>query len=110
MNAFSANAPVSTPVFSRSAEVRSISVAVRARATYAATSARRSAVVMRSTSGCSGASTMKVAPWIVSGRVVKNSTRAPSWPTISNDSCAPSERPIQFVCITFTRSGQSSPS
>ena len=94
---FLANAPVSTPVFSRSAVVRSISAMLRAFSTYARTSARWSCDVMRSTSGCSGASTMNVAPKIVSGRVVKNRISSPGCPSTGNASSAPSERPIQFV-------------
>ena len=61
-NTFVANAPVSTPVFGRSALVRSISDSVRAFATYASTAAFCAGAVITATSGCSGASTMKVAP------------------------------------------------
>src|SRR5262245_15363140 len=63
--------PVKTPVFRVSVfrrETKSMAVAA---ARYASTSARRSALVRASTSGCSGAKTMNVAPKTVSGRVVK---------------------------------------
>ena len=59
-----------------------------------------------STSGCSGASTKKVAPKTVSGRVVKTGTSMSS-SSIRNSSSAPSERPIQLRWIVFVRSGQS---
>ena len=98
-------APMKTPVFSRSVLTRSISVLRRAAATYASTSVRRSSLVSTATSGCSGARTMKVAPKIVSGRVVK--TRIGSTPPASTGKSisAPSERPIQFVCISLIGSG-----
>ena len=52
---------------------------------------------------------MKVTPNNVSGRVVNTVIR--SSPPISaskgNETSAPSERPIQFVCIAWIRSGQS---
>ena len=72
-----ASAPSGTPVFSRSVERRSISVRRRAWATYASTSARWPGWVSRSTSGCSGARTMNVAPNSVSGRVVKTRMTSP---------------------------------
>ena len=55
-----------------------------------------------------GASTMKVTPWSVSGRVVK--TRISSVPSevgdsSANDASAPSERPIQLRCMSLTCSG-----
>ena len=48
---------------------------------------------------------MKVAPNTVSGRVVK--TRIGSTPSASTGKSisAPSERPIQFVCISLIGSG-----
>jgi hypothetical protein len=103
-------APMKTPVFSRSVFSRSISVSRRAAATYASTSARRSSVVSRSTSGCSGARTMKVAPNSVSGRVVKTRIGSTSSGSVGKSISAPSERPIQFVCIALIGSGQSMPS
>ena len=59
-----------TPVFSFSVDSRSISVCFLACVTYSSTSPRCSSVVICATSGCSGASTIKVAPYTVSGRVV----------------------------------------
>src|SRR5450631_4037687 len=66
---------------------------------------------MESTNGCSGASTMKVAPNRVSGRVVKTSIASvldPSATGTRKDTLAPDERPIQLRCISLTGSGQSS--
>src|SRR4051795_5059188 len=108
-----ASAPIGTPVFSRSAERRSISVRASAWATYASTSARRSGAVRLATSGSSGARTMNVAPYSVSGRVVKTrSSSPPAWcgdGAVSNTISAPEERPIQFVCIALIGSGHSIP-
>ncbi len=50
---------------------------------------------------------MKVAPQSVSGRVVN--TVMPSPVSVSKVTSAPSDLPIQFVCMATTRSGQSSP-
>ena len=110
MNGCSAQAPVHTPVFGRSVDCRSISVASRVACTYACTVARCSAVVIASTSGCSGASTMYVAPKTVSTRVVKTVIASQSGAGASSAKriSAPSERPIQFVCIVRIRSGHSS--
>jgi hypothetical protein len=72
-----ASAPIAMPVFARSVDSRSISVAARARSTYASTSFRRSGAVRLATSGCSGASTKNVAPKTVSGRVVKTVIDSP---------------------------------
>ncbi len=56
---------------------------------------------------------MNVAPNSVSGRVVKTrSSSPPAWcadGAVSNTISAPDERPIQFVCISLTGSGQSMP-
>ena len=60
---------------------------------------RCSGVVSASTSGCSGASTMNVAPNSVSGRVV-NTVIGPASATRSAPS-APSLRPIQLRCIVL---------
>ena len=65
------------------------------------------------TSGCSGARTMNVAPNSVSGRVVKTRRASPpgwcsSGATVKSIS-APSDRPIQLVCIVRIGSGQSRP-
>ncbi len=49
---------------------------------------------------------MYVAPKSVSGRVVYT-LRLSSESTIENFTSAPVERPIQFRCISFTPSGQS---
>ena len=110
MKTLRAYAPVATPVLSAPCAVRSISDSRAARSTYASTTSRRSGAVIFATSGCSGASTTNVAPNTVSGRVVKKRISAPSWPSTGNAISAPSDRPIQFVCITRTRSGQSMPS
>ena len=59
-----------TPLFSRLSSIRSSSDRPAAAVRYASTVSRRSSVVTVSTRGCSGASTMKVAPHRVSGRVV----------------------------------------
>ncbi len=71
-------------------------------------------MVIRSTSGCSGASTMYVAPKMVSGRVVKTLMVAFSPPEsrttesrILNPTSAPSLRPIQFSCALRVLSDQS---
>src|SRR5665648_1093641 len=130
-----------TPVLSLPSDCRSTSLLREAASRYAATASRgvtmsgppgtqasrvpsgQSATgTMESTSGCSGASTMKVAPNSVSGRVVKTSIAtvfAPSAVTPSEtvepsatgawkDTLAPDERPIQLRCISLTGSGQSS--
>ena len=57
-----------------------------------------------SISGCSGASTMYVAPKIVSGRVVNTEIDSVSH---GKSMCAPVERPIQLRCMVRTFSGQS---
>ena len=59
---------------------------------------------MRSTNGCSGATTKNVAPNSVSGRVVKTGMSRSSSSTRKRIS-APSERPIQLRWIVFVRSG-----
>ena len=60
-----------------------------------------------STSGCSGASTMYVAPNSVSGRVVKT-VMTSSWPSTPKSTDAPVLRPIQLRCICLMESVQSS--
>ena len=61
-----------------------------------------------SSSGCSGASTMYVAPNSVSGRVVNTSMSTPSCSSTGNATVAPTLRPIQLRCIVLIDSGQSS--
>ena len=100
-----ADAPMKTPVFSRSVFMRSISVSRRAALTYASTSTRRSSVVSTLTSGCSGARTMKVAPNTVSGRVVKTRIASTSSASVGKSISAPSDRPIQLVCMALIGSG-----
>ena len=56
-------------------------------------------------SGCSTASETKVAPKIVSGRVV-NILSAPSCPTNGKSISAPIDLPIQLRCMVSTLSGQ----
>ncbi|BAS18242.1 hypothetical protein AHiyo8_65450 [Arthrobacter sp. Hiyo8] len=66
--------------------------------------------VTKSSARCASAATTKnVAPYRVSGRVVKTVTSRsgrPSVASIANRTWAPSERPIQLRCIASTRSGQ----
>ena len=50
-----------------------------------------------------------MAPKPVSGRVVNTSMPRSERPSTTKRRRAPSERPIQFRCIVFTRSGQSQP-
>ena len=64
--------------------------------------------VIVSTSGCSGASTMYVAPKSVSGRVVNTVMTASSWPSTVKSTSAPSLRPIQLRCMRLIESVQSS--
>ena len=75
----------------------------------AATSGRRCATV--AASGCSAATAMKVAPYTVSGRVVKTRSGGcspySSVASIPKSMSVPSERPIQLRCIVLTGSGQS---
>ena len=96
--------PVKTPVFCPSAARSSVFFWAVWR-TYSSTSG----VAIRSTSGCSGASTKKVAPYSVSGRVVKTGMSTSSSSTRKRIS-APSLRPIQLRWIVIVRSGQSAPS
>ncbi|MND03367.1 hypothetical protein D3C83_231510 [compost metagenome] len=63
-------APVKTPVFALSPVRRATMSVFAASARYEFTRPLWSGVVSASTRGCSGAITMKVAPKIVSGRVV----------------------------------------
>ena len=112
--------PVKTPVFSRSSAWRARSVLAAAAARYAATAAAgvgwrpvhsgrvrsgQAGAVSASTIGCSGASTMNVAPNSVSALVV-NTSMGPA-PEV-NATVAPWERPIQLRCIVLIDSGQSS--
>src|SRR5947199_9335831 len=91
-----ANAPVATPVLGASAAlaVRSRSLRAATPSQYAATAARCADVVMRATSGCSGASTTYVPPNSVSGRVVNTEIGSPV-PTTVNVALAPIDLPIQ---------------
>ncbi len=76
---------------------------------YVSTVGRCASVTIRETSGCSGASTMYVAPKRVSGRVVKTAIVSPSArpPATSNSTSAPSDLPIQLRCCSLMDSGQS---
>src|SRR2546428_442951 len=91
-----AYAPVATPVLGASAAsaVRSRSLRAATPSQYAATAARCADVVMRATSGCSGASTTYVPPNSVSGRVVNTEIGSPV-PTTVNVALAPIDLPIQ---------------
>ena len=106
-----ANAPVATPVLGASAAsaVRSRSLRVATPSQYAVTAARCADVVMRATSGCSGASTTYVPPNSVSGRVVNTEIASPV-PTTVNVALAPIDLPIQSRCILSVPAGQSRPS
>ena len=76
---------------------------------YASRAAACSSVTSSTASGASAATTKKVAPYRVSGRVVKTVTSLAGLPpsaSITKLTCAPSERPIQFFCMARTRSGQ----
>ena len=48
---------------------------------------------------------MNVAPTTVSGRVVKTRIGAASSASVGKSISAPSDRPIQFVCIALIGSG-----
>src|SRR2546422_285937 len=89
-----AYAPVATPVLGASAAsaVRSRSLRAATPSRYAATAARCADVVMRATSGCSGASTTYVPPNSVSGRVVNTEIGSPV-PTTVNVALAPIDLP-----------------
>ena len=82
-----------------------MSVSLRTWVRYSASAARCSGAQISSASGESAAMTKKVAPYSVSGRVV-NTVTGSSRPSTGNRISAPSERPIQFRCISSTRSGQ----
>src|SRR5579859_6651270 len=101
-----AYAPVKTPLFSLSPTFRDTTSRDATSRLYAPTSCLRSAVVTRSTMGCSGASTRYVAPYSVSGRVVNTAIFWP--PGTSKTSSAPSERPIQFAWGVRVEGDQSS--
>ena len=100
---------MNTPVLSFARSVRSRSDFFCTSSLYASIAAFCSAVVILSTSGCSGERTAYVAPNNVSGRVV-NTVNDSLCPSMSNVISAPSERPIQFRCMSFRLSGQSSSS
>src|SRR5947209_3469511 len=99
-----ANAPVATPVLGASAAsaVRSRSLRVATPSQYAVTAARCADVVMRATSGCSGASTTYVPPNSVSGRVVNTEIGTPV-PTTVNVALAPIDLPIQSRHLVSAR-------
>ncbi len=132
MTGFVAHEPVKTPVLSLPSVWRSTSPLREAASRYAVTASCGVALAAvsapfhdtlvpsgqspwgtsASTSGCSGATTMNVAPKIVSGRVVKTSiaSLSPAVVSTGNDTRAPCERPIQLRCKRLTLSGQSTPS
>ena len=107
-------APSATPVLARSVDRRSISVCA---ARLGRRRRRRPPVdpggSASGTSGCSGARTMKVAPNSVSGRVVNTRIRSPpgwcSSGATSKSISAPSDRPIQLVCMDPDRLGPVDP-
>jgi hypothetical protein len=96
--------PRKTPVFGRSADWRSMSVSLRTPVRYASSASRCSGVHTSAASGESAAMTKNVAPYSVSGRVV-NTVTGSSRPSMANSISAPSDLPIQFRCISSTRSG-----
>jgi len=92
--------PVSIPSFSFSSDTRSTRDWALRRSMKASTAGS----VTRFRKGCSGAITMKVTPYTVSGRVVKMGKGVPS--STVKLIMSPVERPIQFFCMVRTRSGQ----
>ena len=111
---------MNTPVLVRSSAVRSASVTLAACSRYAARAAAgvscppvhssgvssgQASGASASASGCSGASTMNVAPNRVSGRVVKTLNGCSD--SVGKAMVAPIERPIQLRCMVLTDSGQS---
>ena len=96
--------PLKTPVFGRSVACRSISEADLVFSRYASNSARCSSVTSSAAREASGATTKKVAPYRVSGRVVKTRTGS-SRPSTRKSTHAPDDRPIQLRCMASTRSG-----
>jgi len=102
------------PDFVLARSVRSRSDFFAASITYFSTASFCAAVVSSFTIGCSGAMTMYVAPKSVSGRVVYTVSFVlvglPSLSAIGNCTSPPVLRPIQFFCMSFTLSGQSSSS
>src|SRR2546429_213193 len=103
---FTAQAPVKTPSFSRSAAVRSAFSCRETRATNSRTAfASGRPSISRSTSGDSGARLMKVAPKIVSWRVVKIriAGRADSGSGRGEATPTPLLPPIQLRCMVSTR-------
>ena len=104
MAGFTAKSPVSTPVFFLDSW-RSTSERFFAHAAYSASFALPRAAA-RATIGCSGATTMYVAPKSVSGRVV-NTVSGSASPSTAKWISAPSLRPIHSVCMVRVESGQS---
>ena len=112
---FTTRPPVATPRLSSGpvVDMRSISLRPSTDVLKASTAALRSSLVSSSTRGCSGETTANVMPKEVSGRVVNTasgstSLRAfPSPSAIGRPNSVPSERPIQWRCMTLTFSGQS---
>ena len=113
-----------TPVLDRSSICRSTSLFREVACRYASTADRGSAAppvhpglvpsgqaagTISSSSGCSGATTMNVAPNTVSGRVVKTSIPDASPDAVATGKSirAPLDRPIQLRCMILTFSGQS---
>ena len=112
---FTTRPPVATPRLSNGpvVDMRSISLRPATEVRKASMSALLSSVVNSSTRGCSGEMTANVMPKEVSGRVVNTfsgstSLRAlPSSSATARPNSVPSERPIQWRCMTLTFSGQS---
>jgi hypothetical protein len=104
VSGFVAYDPEKTPVFSRSSPAADVGLRLCG-APVACDRVGLRGTVSRSTSGCSGASTMNVAPNSVSGPGGEHLDRAR--PRVEHD-LAPSDRPIQLRCIVLIESGQSS--
>ena len=101
-----AYAPVNAPVFSLLSSVLSKSDLEADFAMYASTCSLFSLVVILLTNGCSGERTQYVAPNNVSGLVV-NTVNFSSLSATVKVTSAPTDLPIQFLCISFVDSGQS---
>ena len=102
--------PRNTPFFSFKRLIRSNSESLAHSSLRSLQPASHSVPLHRSSHrGCSGESVRNVTPNIVSGRVVKQDISASDF-SILNLISDPLERPIQFLCIAFTFSGNSTSS
>ncbi len=104
VNGLTAFFPVSTPSFSVSPISRFMRISTTVFATQSPSLAASGPAMSSGTTGCSGETTRKVAPKIVSRRVVKTSIDLED-PASGKRTWAPVLRPIQFFCIWRTCSG-----